>query len=335
MLLLNSIQRIKRMAFIKMFAIFVLIFFVIVSLVKKNTPPVKFHSEDAYATSNYINVKNSEFRLQKNEITQKMNSLKKPDYNFLDFYETEKVYGELVIGIYNAIENHYGLPENLLFNQLMKESRGLCPMYKNRAGAVGCFQFLDHTASEFGLLNGKFDFRGNLYASAEGSARYLVWLTFLIFGNDADPGNWEQLRYSLAAFNAGHSNVKKYGKVRMPNFYETIEYVHDIESLVKKESEWVYPGDTINKIAKRVRIEPDVILKANPSIIDNRSLKAHTVISLPNPETGLSKLLIKKGMTLYRIQETTGVDVSFIKEANFMGDENTLYAGAVLNIPTR
>lgn len=121
----------------------------------------------------------------------------------------------------------------------------------------------------------------------------------------------------------------------MPNFSETIEYVHDIESLVKNESEWVYPGDTVNKIAQRVRMTPEDILRGNPNVINDISLKAHTVISLPDPETGLSKLLVKRGMTLYRLQATTGVDASFIKEANFMGNDDTLYVGAVLNIPTR
>jgi len=335
MLLSKSIQKIKIMAIIKMVAIFIVMFFIVIFIGKDNLSYESEHNENINEKSKLIDVKNSDIPLQQKEIIKKMNGLKNPDENFLDFYETEKVYGELIPGIYNAIEDYYGLPENLLFNQLMKESRGLCPMYKNRAGAVGCFQFLDHTASEFGLLNDKSDFRGNLYASAEGSARYLVWLTYLIFGKDADPSDWEQLRYSLAAFNAGHGNVKKYGRVRMPNFSETIEYVHDIESLVKNESEWVYPGDTVNKIAKRVSVDPEVILRGNPTVINDHSLKAHTVISLPNPETGLSKFLIKKGMTLYRIQATTGVDASFIKEANFMGDDNTLYVGAVLNIPTR
>lgn len=264
-----------------------------------------------------------------------MNQLKKPDEKFFDFYETKSVYGKVIPGIYNAIESHYGLPENVLFNQLMKESRGRCPSRANRAGAVGCFQFLDHTAMEFGLLNDAGDFRSNLYASAEASARYLVWLTMLIFGEDADPGDWEQLRYSLAAFNAGHGNVKRSGVVRIPNFSETLEYVHDIESLAKGESVWVYPGDTVNKIAKRVKLTSKDILRGNPSVIDDRSLKAHTVVSLPNPKTGMSKFLVKKGMTLYRLQVKTGVHASFIKQANNMGDKDTLYAGAILNIPTR
>lgn len=264
-----------------------------------------------------------------------MNQLKNPDEKFFDFYETKKVHGKVIPGIYNAIESHYGLPENVLFNQLMKESRGTCPSRANRAGAVGCFQFLDHTAMEFGLLNDAGDFRSNLYASAEASARYLVWLTMLIFGEDADPGDWEQLRYSLAAFNAGHGNVKRSGRVRIPNFSETLEYVHDIESLAKGESAWVFPGDTVNKIAERVKLTPKEILRGNPSVIDDRSLKAHTVVSLPNPKTGMSKFLVKKGMTLYRLQVKTGVHASFIKQANNMGEKDTLYAGAILNIPTR
>ena len=264
-----------------------------------------------------------------------MNQLKKPDEKFFDFYETKKVHGKVIPGIYNAIESHYGLPENVLFNQLMKESRGRCPLRANRAGAVGCFQFLDHTAMEFGLLNDAGDFRSNLYASAEASARYLVWLTMLIFGEDADPGDWEQLRYSLAAFNAGHKNVKRSGRVRIPNFSETLEYVHDIESLAKRESAWVYPGDTIKKISERVQVSPEEILRGNPNVVDDQSLKAHTVISLPNPKTGLSKLLVKKGMTLYRLQMNTGGHASFIKQANNMGEKDTLYAGAILNIPTR
>lgn len=178
-------------------------------LISKDKTPIKSeYSEKIKPQKELVNLEDAVVSPAKKEIIQKMNDLKNPDEKFLDFYETEKVYGELIPSIYNAIETHYGLPENLLFNQLMKESRGICPMVANRAGAVGCFQFLDHTASEFGLLNDRFDFRGNLYASAEGSARYLVWLTLLIFGEDADPSNWEQLRYTLAAFNAGHGNVK-------------------------------------------------------------------------------------------------------------------------------
>ncbi|MBD78078.1 MAG: hypothetical protein CL840_03905 [Crocinitomicaceae bacterium] len=274
-------------------------------------------------------------KLSKSELFARMEKLKKPAENFADFYETEKVHGELILGIYDVIEDYYGLPADVLYNQLMKESRGKCTMRANRAGAVGCFQFLDHTAREFGLLNDQGDFRGNPYASAEASARYLVWLTTLIFGEDANPSDWEQLRYSLAAFNAGHGNVKRSGRVRIPNFSETIEYVHDIEALAKNEAAWVYPGDTIEKIAKRTGVHTDELLRGNPNITDDRGLRAHTILSLPDPQTGMSSLLVKKGMSLYQLQSGTGVGIDLIKKANGMGTRDTLYFGDIIKIPTR
>lgn len=274
-------------------------------------------------------------KLSRSELFARMEKLKKPDPEFADFYETEKIHGDLILGIYYVIEEHYGLPSDVLYNQLMKESRGKCTMKANRAGAVGCFQFLDHTAKEFGLMNESGDYRGNLYASAEASARYLVWLTTLIFGEDANPSDWEQLRYSLAAFNAGHGNVKRSGRVRIPNFSETIEYVHDIEALAKKEAEWVYPGDTIEKIAKRTGVDSNELLRGNPTITGDRGLRAHTILSLPDPETGMSSLLVKKGMSLYQIQSGTGVDIDLIKEVNGMGTRDTLYFGDTIKIPTR
>lgn len=335
MLNFKSKKNIKLKANAIKVAFVFLLLLAVLSMGEKETPTGPYQSiNNSRATDTYKAETTTENSSQFKLFTL-MNQLKNPDEKFFDFYETKKVHGKVIPGIYNAIESHYGLPENVLFNQLMKESRGTCPSRANRAGAVGCFQFLDHTAMEFGLLNDVGDFRSNLYASAEASARYLVWLTMLIFGEDADPGSWEQLRYSLAAFNAGHGNVKRSGRVRIPNFAETLEYVHDIESLAKGESVWVSPGDTIKKIAERVKLTPEDILRGNPSVVDDRSLKAHTVVSLPNPKTGISKFLVKKGMTLYRLQVKTGVHASFIKKANNMGEKDTLYAGAILNIPTR
>lgn len=263
-----------------------------------------------------------------------MLNLKRPPQKFKHYYAGANKFPSLNTTVFSEIEEYYGLPSGLLYFQMMKESGGLCPMTANRSGAIGCFQFNEGTAMDFSLIQNGEDFRGHLFASADAAARYLKWLNILMFGEKADSSDWEQLRYALAAFNAGHGNVRVRGGLKMPSFSETLNYVHEIESLTAGRSVTILQGDTLSTISARVGIPVPIILTANPNVWGDRSLFAGASIALPDPETGFSEFLVTRGITLRFIQKGTGVPLSLLKSTNNLVDDDTLYVGDVLKIPT-
>ncbi|MDH3976547.1 MAG: lytic transglycosylase domain-containing protein [Deltaproteobacteria bacterium] len=86
------------------------------------------------------------------------------------------------------------------------------PYAVSRAGAKGLMQLMPETADALDVIN-PFD----PYESIEGGVRYLRYLLNL-FEND--------LKLSLAAYNAGRTNVIKYGGI--PPFKETRNYVRKV-----------------------------------------------------------------------------------------------------------
>lgn len=266
------------------------------------------------------------------------NILKSPPKKFSDFYKV----GFSAKGIsqeeLRRISRYYGFPDDLLYYQNMIESSGGCIKKPNRKGAVGCFQFLQGTAREFGLMvldidtKQYVDFRSEFHASADAAARYMLWLTVILYGDDADPSNWEQLKHVLASYNAGYARVINGGKPRVPRFYETIRYVHYIESLVKREAVWVERGDSLAKISSRTGVSVDMLIRGNPLIGDGKRLRAGTVLSLPD-KMGMTKVVVKKGMNLYSIQTSTGVPISSLVSVNNISQKNTIRVGDVLKLP--
>jgi LysM repeat protein len=266
-------------------------------------------------------------------VSMELDLLKRPNQKHAHFYSQEFKKSAISMEELNKIGSHYGLPEKVLFFQNHLESSGGCQSTPNHKGAVGCFQFLYNTAKEFSLTTDLYDYRNRLHASADTAARYMKWLSFFMYGEDADLSDWEQLRYVLAAYNAGFAVVTKSGRPRIPNFYETVKYVNAIEDLVKGTAVVVEWGDTLSKLSARTGYDISIIKKGNPHIIGDLELKAGDIVSLPN-EDGMSKLIMKSGMSLLTIQNKTGVTVSELIAANDLKDSNAIRTAEILYIPT-
>lgn len=99
-----------------------------------------------------------------------------------------------------------------LIRTVMATESGFNPAAVSRRGAVGLMQLLPSTARRFGVRN---IFRPD--ENIEGGVKYLRFLLDM-FNND--------LRLTLAAYNAGENLVKRLGGI--PNYRETVEYVRRI-----------------------------------------------------------------------------------------------------------
>ncbi len=258
--------------------------------------------------------------------------LKAPGQSATLYYSASYELQELSRSSLNTISDAYGFPRDLLYYQNHVESRGACPKKPNNKGASGCFQFLRATAKEFSLISDNGDYRHVPLASADAAARYMLWLTIVMYGDKADPGDWEQLRHVLAAYNAGYSKVIKTGTIRIPNFYETVRYVQQIEDLVKGRSVVVSRGDTLEKLSAKTTVPIKHILQGNTSVTGNHDLEAGDVLSLPD-ENGMSKVVIRRGMSLYAIQKKTGVPISDLIRVNQLTDKDLIRVADVIKIP--
>jgi soluble lytic murein transglycosylase-like protein len=100
--------------------------------------------------------------------------------------------------------------EAALIRAVMAAESGYNPSAVSKAGAVGLMQLMPDTARRYNVKN-----RRDPAQSIHGGAQYLRDL-LQMFNND--------LRLTLAAYNAGEQAVMKYGN-RIPPYRETVAYV--------------------------------------------------------------------------------------------------------------
>lgn len=124
-----------------------------------------------------------------------------------------------------SIAAEYGLEASLIHSIIRTESN-YDPYAVSPKGAVGLMQLMPDTAERYGVKN-LFDPRQNII----GGVKYLKELMRLYD---------RKIDYVLAAYNAGHNAVKKYGGI--PPFPETRRFIQKVKT--------TYPRTTLKKKSK-------------------------------------------------------------------------------------
>lgn len=115
----------------------------------------------------------------------------------------------------------------LIMAMVVAES-GFNPRATSRAGAMGLGQLMPGTARGMGVVNA-YDPEENLAAAIR-----IIGGHMKKYGGSPECMNWDQIRLTMAAYNAGSGAVKKYGGV--PPYRETQNYVKRVIALFKAYS---------------------------------------------------------------------------------------------------
>lgn len=107
-----------------------------------------------------------------------------------------------------GLELEYELPSGILFAIMLRESSG-DPTAVSRAGAEGLFQFMPNTSEWLGI---------NPYDPRQAGLGAAIYLEYLLTHFNG------RIDLTIAAYNAGMGNVRKYGN-KIPPFRETQNYV--------------------------------------------------------------------------------------------------------------
>ena len=133
---------------------------------------------------------------------------------------------ELEQAVSRAAQQHHVQPALLL--AVMKAESSFNPTAISKAGAVGLMQLIPETAIRHGVRN-LYDANDNI----TGGAKHLRYLLDRFHGN---------IRFALAAYNAGERNVDRYGQI--PPYKETQDYVKRVLVYYHsyKKDGWVMPA---------------------------------------------------------------------------------------------
>lgn len=131
--------------------------------------------------------------------------------NFKQVFQSAVRAPESMDEMFAEASRTYGVSENLL-KAVAKAESDFNPSATSAKGAAGVMQLMPATAKSLGVTN-PYDARSNIM----GGAKYLREKLDKYNGN---------LELTLAAYNAGSGNVKKYGGI--PPFKETQNYVKKV-----------------------------------------------------------------------------------------------------------
>lgn len=139
--------------------------------------------------------------------------------------QAETGYSGRFDSLIESIAEDHGL-EPLLIHSIIRTESDYDPNAVSPKGAVGLMQLMPETAEKYGVRD-LYDPRQNIL----GGVKYLKDL-ISSFGRRTD--------YVLAAYNAGHNAMKKYGGI--PPFPETRRFIQKVKS--------TYPHSTIRNRTK-------------------------------------------------------------------------------------
>ena len=176
-----------------------------------------------------------------------------------------------------------GMPKDLAYLAMIES--GFSPSAQSHAGAVGYWQFIESTATRYGLrVDWWLDERQNFEKSSNAAIRYLKDL-YKIFGS------W----YLVAAsYNAGENRIR-----RLCNQYGTRDFwrLAHLGAL---------SDETINYVPKMIAA---MLISKAPGLYGFTDLQR-----IPTKDFDLSS--VPGGVDLFSVAEQTGVDVSALQELN-------------------
>ncbi|MFQ5603609.1 MAG: LysM peptidoglycan-binding domain-containing protein [bacterium] len=297
-------------------------------------------------------------------ISAKINSYLSPGRR-VDLLSSYKRSGKYLPMI-TAIFEEYNLPQYLVYLPIL-ESRFL-PNSRSRAGAVGLWQIMPVTASEYGLkYNRWIDERRDPEKSTIVAAEYLQFLYDKF-------KNWELV---LAAYNYGYGKLlramrrdkaKSFWQLKripretynfVPNFYAILHIfanpekygvrLPDKNTPLEYETIDIEATFSIDQIARLANVSPSIIKSFNPALTGNiapsgkysirvpTGVKEHFLVQykknpLDRVEITYTTYRVKKGDSLYKIAKNFGTTVNAIRADNNLRSSRWIPVGLKLRI---
>jgi len=283
----------------------------------------------------------------------------------LDLIEKYKRSGQYMPMI-RAIFEEYNLPKVLVFLPILES--GFLPESRSRAGAVGLWQLMPATASDYGLKYTRWiDERRDPEKSTIVAAEMLRFLY-------DEYENWE---LALAAYNSGYNKIKRairrektsnYWELKripretrnfVPNFYAILHLLANPKQYSLNLPEISKPLDyetidleatfSLDQIAKLANVSTSVLKKYNPALINNIAPSGKYSIKVPvgvkelfleqykiNPperiEFTYTTYRVRKGDTLYKIARKFGTTIKAIKAENNLRSSRWIKVGQLLRV---